>query len=148
MGAVKDTATKVLKTVAKTTKNVVQGAVALARAVRGDEERERSSRGRTTRRREERDRERTREPATRGAEPGEDEIREQEVTGADEDTASDVDLDELWGIGEARADKLREMGLTTVDKVAEASDDQLKQISGIGDSTAQEIKDSARELAG
>ena len=51
-------------------------------------------------------------------------------------------------MGGARADTLREMGYETVQDVAEASADDLTEISGVGDSTAQKMIDSAKELVG
>ncbi len=161
MSAVKETAAKVFRTVAKTTKSVVEGAVAIARAMRGGEDRERkeqrarrrrdaSSRGAEGRDREE---ESGAPPSSgRSESSGAPSVEEPEIVEepepADESSGDQPELDDIWGVGEARAEALRELGFETVSDVAEASVEQLQEMSGVGETTAGKIKDSAGELRG
>lgn len=56
------------------------------------------------------------------------------------------DLEEVTGLSEARAEKFREAGYTTVDKIAKADPTDLADIKGIGESTGEDIRDSARDV--
>jgi predicted flap endonuclease-1-like 5' DNA nuclease len=166
MGA-KDTAAKVLRTVAKTTKNVVEGAVAIARAVRGRKESDRDQSA------ERRSREQTRprgrrseggeaeqqeetpttsekpETARREAETGEDEGQEEQPTDQEASQQEpEAELVDIWGVGDSRAESLRELGFESVADVAAASVDELQELSGVGATTAEKMKDSAEELVG
>ena len=56
---------------------------------------------------------------------------------ADEDTPTE--LEEISGVGASKADALREAGYETVADVAAASQDELAEVSGIGDALAARI---------
>lgn len=56
-----------------------------------------------------------------------------------------MELDELPGVGEATADKLREAGYKTVEAIAVANLGELKEAAGIGESAAQKLINAARE---
>lgn len=144
----------------------IRGAVALAKAVVGgdDNSRERSERGRPE--------EGVEIPRPSGPdeefEPDEgttasveptfetepDEQTETEDVDESEEPEEETDADEeeapelvdVWGVGEARAEDLRELGLETVADVADASVDELSEISGVGEKTAQKMIDSAKDL--
>ncbi|MBZ0170002.1 hypothetical protein MELA_00803 [Candidatus Methylomirabilis lanthanidiphila] len=53
-------------------------------------------------------------------------------------------LAELPGVGEKLADRLVEAGLDSCQKLADASDDALVQVEGIGPKTAQKLIDAAK----
>jgi DNA repair protein RadA len=55
-----------------------------------------------------------------------------------------MELEELPGVGEATAEKLREAGYKTVESIAVASIGELKEISGMGEGTLMKIIDAAR----
>lgn len=170
MGAMKDTAAKVLRTVAKTTKNVVEGAVAIAQAVRGREEPEREQSGdrrtregsRTRGRRAEGGRADQKKEET-AAEKAESTRREADSTGDEEkeqrpaeqpepeekeEQKTEVELIDVWGVGDSRAESLREIGFESVADVDRASVDELQELSGVGATTAEKMKESAEELIG
>jgi helix-hairpin-helix protein len=59
--------------------------------------------------------------------------------------AEDVDLEDVWGIGPKRADRLREAGITDVQALSEADEGRLREI--LGDVDVQRFKrDSAALL--
>ncbi|MEA1998018.1 MAG: helix-hairpin-helix domain-containing protein [Euryarchaeota archaeon] len=57
-------------------------------------------------------------------------------------------LSVIEGVGDALADILGEMGLTTYQHVANASVEQLSSIKGVSETTALAIKRSAKTLIG
>jgi DNA repair protein RadA len=63
------------------------------------------------------------------------------------DMAADEDLEELPGVGPATAEKLEDAGFDTYEGIAVASPGELSNTADIGDSTAADIIQSARELA-
>ncbi len=56
-----------------------------------------------------------------------------------------MELEELPGVGEATADKLREAGYTSVMAIAVATIGELKDATGMGESSAQKVINAARE---
>jgi len=133
----------------------VHGAFALAKAVVGGDEEEnrevRRPRG------DEPSTETRGEPSSKADAPSTD----AEAPGAETDSAGaasseqtsdgpetddEVSLEEIWGVGAARAEDLREEGFERVAHVAEATTDDLAVVSGIGESTAQKMIDSASDL--
>ncbi len=56
-----------------------------------------------------------------------------------------MELEELSGVGEATAEKLREAGFTTLESIAMANANELKNAAGLGDGTARKIINAARE---
>lgn len=59
---------------------------------------------------------------------------------------ADYDLPDIKGVSDSRADKLRDAGFVTVDDVATADPDALTEVSGIGNSTADGLIESAQDL--
>ncbi|MFH1774808.1 MAG: helix-hairpin-helix domain-containing protein, partial [Methanobacteriota archaeon] len=55
-----------------------------------------------------------------------------------------MELDDLPGVGETTAEKLREGGFGTVEAIAVASAGDLKDAAGIGESAAEKIIEAAR----
>ncbi len=56
-----------------------------------------------------------------------------------------MELEELPGVGEATADKLREAGYTTMESIAVANPADLKEAAGISESVASKIINAARQ---
>ena len=50
------------------------------------------------------------------------------------------DIDDIAGVGGAKADALREAGYSSVEAVREASQEELSEIEGIGNALAARIK--------
>ena len=66
---------------------------------------------------------------------------------ADEDDEPDIqELTDISGVGESKADALREAGYNTVDQVRGASQDELANVDGIGMALAARIKADVGEL--
>src|SRR6056297_4068855 len=61
--------------------------------------------------------------------------------------AADADLEELPGVGPATAEKLRDNGFDSYQGLAVASPGELSNTADIGDSTAADIVQAAREAA-
>ncbi|UPW01591.1 DNA repair and recombination protein RadA [Halorussus gelatinilyticus] len=61
--------------------------------------------------------------------------------------AADVDLEELPGVGPATAEKLRDAGFDSYEGLAVASPSELSNTADVGDSTASDIVQAAREAA-
>jgi large subunit ribosomal protein L32e len=57
-----------------------------------------------------------------------------------------MEIDEISGVGESKADALREAGYETVDDVREASQDDLTEIEGVGPALAARIKADVDEV--
>ncbi len=57
------------------------------------------------------------------------------------------ELEDISGVGAAKADAMREAGYETIDDVRGASQDELAEISGIGNALAARIKADVGELA-
>lgn len=62
------------------------------------------------------------------------------------DSATEVDVTEVTGVGPSKVDPLAESGFNTVGELADASTEELAEISGIGEATAEKIIDGAKEL--
>lgn len=62
------------------------------------------------------------------------------------DEAPPAPLEHIWGIGAARAPKLRKQGLSSPGDVADADLDTLTALPGVGATTAERIKKSAVDL--
>src|SRR6056297_2453758 len=60
---------------------------------------------------------------------------------------ADVDLEELPGVGPATAEKLRDAGFDSFQSLAVASPGELSNTADVGDSTAADIIQGAREHA-
>jgi len=60
---------------------------------------------------------------------------------------ADVDLEELPGVGPATADKLRDAGYTSFQGIAVAASGELSNQADVGESTATDIVQAAREQA-
>lgn len=56
-----------------------------------------------------------------------------------------MELEELPGVGEATAEKLKEAGYKTVEAIAVANPGELKEAAGMGESAAQKLINAARE---
>lgn len=56
-----------------------------------------------------------------------------------------MNLEELPGVGEATAERLREAGYKTMESLAVANIGELKEIAGVGESAAAKIISAARE---
>ncbi|MFW9943244.1 MAG: helix-hairpin-helix domain-containing protein [Candidatus Thorarchaeota archaeon] len=56
------------------------------------------------------------------------------------------DITKVKGVGPSVAEKLREHGFTTIEKLAKSSISQLSNIKGIGSATAQKIVEGAKSL--
>ncbi|MFC4826387.1 DNA repair and recombination protein RadA [Halorussus aquaticus] len=61
--------------------------------------------------------------------------------------AADVDLEELPGVGPATAEKLRDAGFDSYEGLAVAAPSELSNTADVGDSTASDIVQAAREAA-
>ncbi|MFC4450694.1 DNA repair and recombination protein RadA [Halorussus aquaticus] len=61
--------------------------------------------------------------------------------------AADVDLEELPGVGPATAEKLRDAGFDSYEGLAVAALSELSNTADVGDSTASDIVQAAREAA-
>ena len=57
-------------------------------------------------------------------------------------------IEEVWGVGSARAPELRERGLYTLEDIAEADLATLEDLPGVGEDTAARIRYSAVSLLG
>ncbi|MEE9612894.1 MAG: DNA repair and recombination protein RadA [Desulfatiglandales bacterium] len=57
-----------------------------------------------------------------------------------------MEIEEINGVGDATAEKLREAGFKTVESIAVASISSLKNASGMGETTAQKVVSSARSM--
>ncbi|MEE9594355.1 MAG: DNA repair and recombination protein RadA [Candidatus Hydrothermarchaeales archaeon] len=57
-----------------------------------------------------------------------------------------MEIEEITGVGEATAEKLREAGFKTVESIAVATITSLKDAAGMGGSTAQKVVSSARDM--
>ncbi|MFB6374028.1 MAG: helix-hairpin-helix domain-containing protein [Bradymonadaceae bacterium] len=75
---------------------------------------------------------------------------EDEPTNREDDGPSDgesgASLEDVWGVGPARAPKLREHGLSSLKDVAEADVATLTTLAGVGAESAERIKQSAEDL--
>ncbi|MCP1662091.1 MAG: DNA repair and recombination protein RadA [Methanocalculus sp. MSAO_Arc1] len=60
---------------------------------------------------------------------------------------SEIDLEDLPGVGPATADRLREAGYTTIESIATASPVDLAEAAEIGEATAKKMIKGAREKA-
>mgnify|MGYP006277229999 CR=1 FL=1 len=60
---------------------------------------------------------------------------------------ADVNLEELPGVGPATADKLRDAGYTSFQGIAVAASGELSNQADVGESTASDIVQAAREMA-
>ncbi|MFO7915592.1 MAG: transcription termination factor NusA [Candidatus Krumholzibacteriales bacterium] len=56
-----------------------------------------------------------------------------------------MDIDEMYGVTENLSKKLRNAGILTVQKLYKTSTEELLQIDGIGEKTAEKLKDRAEE---
>ncbi len=74
------------------------------------------------------------EDSDKGAESAADE------TGETEDTPEITELTDISGVGEAKAEALREAGYATVDQVRGADQDELADVNGVGMALAARIK--------
>lgn len=158
-------AVEVIGDVAKKAKDAVMvpfnGAYALAKAVVGEEEQEPRTR-----------RPRGDEPSTKTRTDDSDTTPETsdspapdtastsatetaETTSAESTSSSDASestseseasLEDVWGVGASRAEDLRDAGFESVRDVADATTDELSEVSGIGASTAEKMVDSADDL--
>lgn len=129
----------------------VRGAFAIAKALVKDEESENGQAGRqrpAERSKTDRSRSSSANRSSHGASTEATSHRAAEPTETDEasDEASDAELVDIWGVGDARAEDLVEAGFESVRDVAEASTEDLTELSGIGSSTAEKMKESARDL--
>ncbi|MFB6137314.1 MAG: helix-hairpin-helix domain-containing protein, partial [Halobacteriaceae archaeon] len=61
--------------------------------------------------------------------------------------AADADLEDLPGVGPATAEKLRDNGFDTFQGIAVASPGELSNTADIGESTAADVINGAREAA-
>ena len=61
--------------------------------------------------------------------------------------AADVDLEELPGVGPATAEKLRDAGFDSYEGLAVAAPSELSNTADVGDSTAADIVQAARDAA-
>ena len=61
--------------------------------------------------------------------------------------AADADLEELPGVGPATAEKLRDSGFDDYQGLAVASPGELSNTADVGESTAADIIQAAREAA-
>ncbi|WP_137284239.1 DNA repair and recombination protein RadA [Halorussus salinisoli] len=61
--------------------------------------------------------------------------------------AADADLEELPGVGPATAEKLRDAGFDSYEGLAVAAPSELSNTADVGDSTASDIVQAAREAA-
>ena len=50
------------------------------------------------------------------------------------------DLESISGVGETKAEALREAGLETIDDIRRASQEELAEVDGIGNALAARIK--------
>lgn len=168
MGERKRKAVEVIGDVAKKAKDAVMvplhGAYALAKAVVGKDD-ERGSGEQKHRPRGDEPKTATR-PSDTGTTPGTDDSPTSGASdtgaarssGATAETSTstsseteqaaeeDAELEDIWGVGASRADDLRDAGFDSVQDVADASTDALTEVSGIGDSTADKMIDSAKDL--
>jgi len=74
---------------------------------------------------------------------------EAEATDEEEEADEEDEIEELTdisGIGDAKADSLREAGYTTVDHIRGADQDELAEVSGIGMALAARIKADVGDL--
>ncbi|MFQ5815334.1 MAG: DNA repair and recombination protein RadA [Candidatus Hydrothermarchaeaceae archaeon] len=55
-------------------------------------------------------------------------------------------IEEISGVGNSTADKLREAGFKTIESIAVANVGSLKEAAGIGESTAMKVINGAREM--
>lgn len=78
---------------------------------------------------------------------GGDETVEPEVD-TEAETASDGNLEDVWGVGPARAEDLRELGIGDLAALADASVERIEELSLVGAEDAAKIRSSARDLLG
>lgn len=57
-----------------------------------------------------------------------------------------ADLTDIKGVSDSRADDLRDADFITVNDVATTTEDELAEVSGIGQSTAADLIDSAQDV--
>jgi predicted flap endonuclease-1-like 5' DNA nuclease len=137
----------------------VHGAFAFARAVVGNDEERDAGEAARARGKESETKSRSSEtgtnpdtddsPTSGAAGTGETEASTASSTDSESDASSaetEPELDDLWGVGASRADELREADFDSVQDVADASTDALTEVSGIGESTAEKMIDSAGDL--
>jgi large subunit ribosomal protein L32e len=100
------------------------------------------------------------EPVDEGGESDDDEADEEEVEAdteavegddgaADEDDEDDEEIEELTdisGVGDAKAETLREAGFETVGDIRRASQDDLSAVDGVGMALAARIKADVGDL--
>lgn len=55
-------------------------------------------------------------------------------------------ITDIKGVGDDLADELRTKEYNTVDSVANADPEELQEVSGVGESTATQLRDDAREV--
>ena len=60
--------------------------------------------------------------------------------------SSELSLGDLSGVGPALAERLGEAGIATVQQLAAMSVEQLTQVKGVGDKTAQKLLEAAQQL--
>lgn len=72
-----------------------------------------------------------------------DAVEEEET---EEEIIQEVSIADLTGVGEKLVGELEEKGFGTLDKIAEASVDDLTQIKGLGKIKAQKLIDEAKKL--
>jgi small subunit ribosomal protein S3 len=73
---------------------------------------------------------------------------ETDIESTDQPVESDIgtDLTLIDGVGEAKADALREAGFETIEDVQDASEDDLATAEGVGAAFAERIKDGADDI--
>jgi large subunit ribosomal protein L10 len=65
---------------------------------------------------------------------------------SDADSETEAELGDIDGVGPSKVEAMEEAGIESVADVLSADLDELTEVSGIGESTAEKIKDSAGEL--
>ncbi len=71
---------------------------------------------------------------------GDADASEDEATEPESDAAELTELTDISGVGESKADALREAGYETIEAVQGASQDELADVEGIGNALAARIK--------
>lgn len=76
------------------------------------------------------------------------ETSESDIDATEQPVESDVgsDLTVIDGVGEAKAEALREAGFDTIEDVQDASEDELAEAEGVGAAFAERIKEGADDI--
>jgi len=74
------------------------------------------------------------------------EEEESESDGEEADEPEITDLTDISGVGESKADKLRDAGFSSIDDIRGASQDQLADVDGVGMALAARIKADVGDL--